>query len=88
MIYNSASHIIVKLFKFLSATRIVQPLNNNIQFLVNQYLKIIRQLTNQSNNINTQLLIAKYSKLSTDDIIGKRDDLRKTFFIECNGTKI
>ena len=61
---------------------IVQPLNNNIQFSVNQYLKIIRQLTNQSNNINTQLLLNKYSNLSTYNIIGKRDDLRRTFFTE------
>jgi len=59
-----------------------EPLNNNVRFSVNQYLRIIRQLTNQSNTVNTQLLNDKYPQLKPNDICGKRDDLRREFFRE------
>lgn len=61
-------------------------LNENVFSSLKQYAQIIHQITNQSLDINATLLKQeKYSSLTTTittDIIGKRDDLRKEFFIE------
>lgn len=58
-------------------------LNENVFSSLKQYAQIIHQITNQSLDINATLLKQeKYSSLTTTAIIGKRDDLRKEFFIE------
>lgn len=59
-----------------------QPLNNNVQEIVKQYINIIKQLTKQPRyfNFDTELLREKYPSLNESDIIIKRDELRNLFF--------
>lgn len=65
---------------------IQDSLNPQIKTTANQYLNLIRSLTNQSMNLNSNLLIEKHPELlkhiSAETIIQVRDELRKQFFVQ------
>ncbi len=67
-----------------------QPLNLNIQEIVRQYRNTVYQLTKQPRHINFDLkwLNKNYPTLTENDIVSKRDELRKDFFINLRNNLI
>ncbi len=81
---NYSIHILKWLEECLNShieNRELQPINSNIYSIVYQYSQLIRQLTEKSQHFIEYFKNDKYPSITTKEIVAKRDDLRKEFFV-------